>query len=241
MLKCEDVWVSLPHAGDVLRGVSVEVGRGEVVAILGPNGAGKTTLLLVLAGLVKPKRGRVLLDGAELSEQLPGARRRIGLLFQDPDDQLFNPTVLDELMFTLDQLSLSGEEKRVRVYEVSRALGIEKLLEKPVHALSFGEKRRVALASILVYNPDFLLLDEPTANLDAGGVNALVSVVCTARSQGKGVLLATQDVELAHAVADRVYVLAGGSVVWSGAPPAPRGTLEAVGLWGSIAGCRSVF
>jgi len=236
-LAAEGVWVSLPPVGDVLRGVSLELRAGEIVGLLGPNGAGKTTLLLTLAGLLRARRGRVLLDGRDLYSQLPHARRRIGLVFQDPDDQLFNATVRDELMFALDQLGLPAREKEERVARVSRQLGVEGLLDRPVHALSFGEKRRVAVASVLVYEPDFVLLDEPTANLDARSARLLLRVVCGLRSEGKAVLVATQDAGLVAAIADRVVVLCEGEVVWSGPPDVPREVLEATGLAGGLEGC----
>jgi len=229
MLEGRELWVSYPGVGEVLRGVSLRLRRGEVVALLGPNGSGKTTLLLTLAGLLKPEKGEVLLDGVPLWSQLPGARRRIGVLFQDPDDQLFNPTVKEELLFALEQLGLSEEEKRRRVTEVSKLLGIEHLVGRPTHALSMGEKRKVALASILVYDPEFLLLDEPTANLDPRSAAQLLEVICSARAMGKGLLIATQDSDLALALADRVAVLQSGSIVWEGERLAP-GLLEELGL-----------
>jgi cobalt/nickel transport system ATP-binding protein len=221
MLEGRDIWVSYPGVGTVLRGVTLRLRKGEVVALLGPNGSGKTTLLLTLAGLIRPERGEVLLDGAPLWGQLPEARRRIGVLFQDPDDQLFNPTVREELLFALEQLGLSEEEKRRRIAEVAELLGIDHLVGRPTHALSVGEKRRVALASILVYDPEFLLLDEPTANLDPSSAAQLARIICSARAGGRGVLVATQDSDLALALADRVAVLQGGRVVWEGERLAP--------------------
>jgi len=237
MLEGKDLWVSYPGVGEVLRGVSLRLRRGEVVALLGPNGSGKTTLLLTLAGLIRPNRGAVLLDGIPLWSQLPGARRRIGVLFQDPDDQLFNPTVREELLFALDQLGLSGEEKKRRVAEVSELLGIAHLMGRPTYALSLGEKRRVALASILVYDPEFLLLDEPTANMDPRSAAQLVRIACDARARGKGVLIATQDSSLALALADWVVVLRDGSVAWEGKHLAPD-LLEELGLAWSSPSCR---
>ncbi|QOJ79365.1 ABC transporter ATP-binding protein [Infirmifilum lucidum] len=237
MLTAEGVWVSLPGVGSVLKEVSLEVRAGEITGLLGPNGAGKTTLILAMAGLLKIERGRILLDGRDLYSQLPHARRRIGVVFQDPDDQLFNPTVRDELLFALDQLGLSSKEKEERVARVSAQLGIEDLLERPVHALSFGEKRRVAIASILVYDPEVVLFDEPTANLDARSVKLLLDTICELRRERKAVLVATHDVELVSRVADRVFVLYDGRITWSGSPPIPREILEDASLSNSVGGC----
>lgn len=230
MLECRDLWVSYPGVGTVLRGVSLRVELGRITVLLGPNGSGKTTLLLALAGLLKPERGSVLLGGRELREQLPEARRHLGLLFQDPDDQLFNPTVRDELLFTLNQLGLTEHEKGERVKRVAELLRIAHLLERPVFALSVGEKKRVALASILVYEPEVLLLDEPTANLDPRSSELLFSLICKAKAEGRGVLVATQDADLFEGVADWVVVLDAGSVVWSDPPPPPSEVLEELGL-----------
>lgn len=239
MLEGRDLWVSYPGVGTVLRGVTIRLRKGEVVALLGPNGSGKTTLLLTLAGLIKPERGEVLLDGKPLRSQLPEARRRIGVLFQDPDDQLFNPTVREELLFALEQLGLGEAEKSRRVSEVSELLGITHLVGRPTHALSMGEKRRVALASVLVYEPEFLLLDEPTANLDPRFTAQLVRVICSARAKGGGVLIATQDSDFALALADRVAVLREGSIVWEGEHLAPD-ALEELGLARGRLSCRDM-
>lgn len=238
MLECKDLWVSYPGLGAVLRGVSLKVELGKVTALLGPNGSGKTTLLLALAGLLEPERGVVLLGGRELKEQLPEARRRLGLLFQDPDDQLFNPTVRDELLFTLNQLGLTESEKSERVERVARLLRIAHLLERPAFALSMGEKKRVAMASILVYEPEVLLLDEPTANLDPQSSELFLSLICKAKAEEKGILVATQDADLLEGVADHVVILNSGSIVWSGPPPPPPEVLEELGLRSSLISCR---
>ncbi|MEM0458459.1 MAG: ABC transporter ATP-binding protein [Thermofilaceae archaeon] len=237
MLECRDLWVSYPGAGVVLKGVSLRLKRGEIAFVIGPNGAGKTTLLLTLAGLLKPDRGEVLLDGRSLWEQIPGARRRIGVLFQNPDDQLFNPTVRDELFFTLNQLGLPEGEKQERVQKVAQELGVAHLLDRPTFALSAGEKKRVALASILVYEPEILLLDEPTANLDPATTALLVSTVCKARSRGKAILIATQDTTLAESLADRVILLNEGTIAWEGPPPLPREVLERSGMLAHFTPC----
>ncbi|MEM0094149.1 MAG: ABC transporter ATP-binding protein [Thermofilum sp.] len=238
MLECRDLWVAYPGFGTVLRGVTVRVELGKVTALLGPNGSGKTTLLLALAGLLEPERGVVLFKGEELRKQLPEARRHLGLLFQDPDDQLFNPTVRDELLFALNQLGLAEREKSERVERVAKLLHIAHLLERPVFALSMGEKKRVALASVLVYEPEVLLLDEPTANLDPQSSELFLSLLCKAKAEGKGVLVATQDVKLAEEVADEAVVLSSGSVVWSGCSPPPQEVLERAGLRFSPVSCK---
>ncbi|MGP3667305.1 MAG: energy-coupling factor ABC transporter ATP-binding protein [Candidatus Bathyarchaeota archaeon] len=209
LLKVEDVYFRYPGGVDVLKGASFFVNRGEVIAIIGSNGSGKTTLLTVAAGLLNPSKGVVLLDDKPLKNQLPEARRRIGLVFQDPDDQLFNSTVYDEIAFTLRQI-LPAEEVDKKVVEVAERFKLNNLLNKPPYKLSIGEKRMVTLASILAYNPEVLLLDEPTANLSIKSVEEVGKVVVEAKDTGKAVVVASHDIEFVAKVADRVYILNNG-------------------------------
>jgi cobalt/nickel transport system ATP-binding protein len=210
LLSANSVYFRYPKGPEVLRGASLTLDRGEVVAVIGPNGSGKTTLLLVASGLLEPESGEVLFEGSPLKEQLPWARRRIGFVFQDPDDQLFNPTAFDELAFTLRQLLSSEAEVKRRVEELAEKLKLSHLLDRPPFKLSVGEKRRVALASVLIYDPDLLILDEPTANLSSKSAAEVVEVVKEARGASKGVLVSSHDVEFVASVADRVYVLNEG-------------------------------
>jgi len=210
LLSASSLHFRYPRGPEVLKGASFTLARGEVVAIIGPNGSGKTTLLLVASGLLEPDSGEVLFEGSPLKEQLPWVRRRIGFVFQDPDDQLFNPTVFDEMAFALRQILSSEAEVRRRVEELARRLKLSHLLERPPFKLSVGEKRRLALASVLTYDPDLLILDEPTANLSSRSVEEVVEVVREARGASKGVLVSSHDVEFVASVADRVYVLSGG-------------------------------
>jgi len=196
-----------------LKGANFSADKGEVVAVIGPNGSGKTTLLLIAAGLLEPQKGLVLLGEKPLREQLPQARKRIGLVFQEPDDQLFNPTIYDEISFALRQLlSCEGEvDKKVR--QVAEEFNLTGLLSRPPYRLSVGEKRRVTFASVLAYEPDVLLLDEPTANLSGKYVEETEQIVSHARDAGKAVVIVSHDVEFVAKVSDRVYVIKDGSVV----------------------------
>lgn len=213
LLKVDKVYFTYPGRVEVLKGASFTADRGEVVAIIGPNGSGKTTLLLVAAGLLTPDKGMVLLEDKPLKEQLPEARRRIGIVFQDPDDQLFNPTVYDEVAFALHQLLPSREDVDRRVKEVSERFGLEAILNKPPYKLSAGEKRKVTLVSILAYDPDILLLDEPTANLSYKSIVEVEGVVREAKSTGKAVVVTSHDVEFVADIADRIYILSDGSML----------------------------
>lgn len=209
LLKLKDVYFRYPDGVEVLRGVTLSVDRGESVAVIGSNGCGKTTLLMVAAGLLGPEKGDVLLDGRPLKEQLPQARRRIGMVFQDPDDQLFNPTVYEEIAFAPRQL-LTPEEVEERVLEIAERFNIRSLLGRPPYKLSMGEKRMVTMASILVYNPELLLLDEPTADLSYTPIKEIKRIILEAKEDGRAVLMASHDLEFVAEVVDRIYILSSG-------------------------------
>lgn len=213
MLKVENVYFKYPDGVEVLKNISLTASRGEVVAIIGPNGSGKTTLLMIAAGLLEPSKGLVLLNDKPLKKQLPEARRRIGLVFQDPDDQLFNPTVYDEIAFTLRQLLPTEKDVDIRVNEVAEKFKLGNILDKPPYKLSIGEKRRVTLASILAYNPEVLLLDEPTANLSSKYIEEVEGIIVEAREASKTIIVASHDVEFIARVADRIYILTNGTTI----------------------------
>lgn len=216
LLEVRDVWYSYPGSSFTLRGVSLGADKGEVVAIIGPVGCGKTTLLMVASGLIKPHRGVVLFRGKLLEEQLPRARRSIGVVFQDPNDQLFNPTVYDELAFSLRQLDYSEGEIRSLIGELARRFNLEDLLDKSPYKLSAGEKKMVALASILIYEPELLFLDEPTSNLSAKFSREIKSIILEMRESGKSIVVASHDIEFVMGVADRVYVMSDGAIIGGG-------------------------
>ena len=209
-IEAIDIWFSYIKGVHVLQGANLKADYGEIVVLLGPTGSGKTTLLLILSGLLKPQKGRVLLDGRSLFNQLPKARRRIGVVFQNPDDQLFNPTVYDEIAYSLRTLGMAEKQIRERVKQVAAMLGIEHLLERQPYRLSMGEKRLVALASILVYEPQIIVLDEPTTFLDDTCTRRVICTLLTLRDSGKAIIIATHDVELALWLADKICVLEKG-------------------------------
>ena len=217
ILEVRNAHYTYPGGVEALRGVSLKVHRGRIVSILGPNGAGKTTLLLICAGLLKPNRGEVLFDGENI-ELVPGIRKRIGIVFQDPDDQLFNITVYDEIAFGLKQLGLNREEIDEKVHEITERLGIRRLLGRSPFTLSYGEKKLVVLASILVLDPELLILDEPTANLSRQYRERIISIIREYKKKQRGVLIATHDELLALEVSDYLYVLNNGEIITHGKP-----------------------
>jgi cobalt/nickel transport system ATP-binding protein len=197
-----------------LQDVTVSVGRGERVALLGANGCGKSTLLKLLAGLVHPEQGTVCGFGAELTEtaladeQFARAfRSRVGFVFQSSDAQLFSPTVRDEIAFGPLHLGFAADETEQRVADVLALLDIAALADRAPYQLSGGEKKRVAIASVLVTNPDVLLFDEPTAALDPRTQHWLLDLVGELHRAGKTIVCATHDLGHLELVADRCVVL----------------------------------
>jgi cobalt/nickel transport system ATP-binding protein len=208
-----------------LNGLSMHVHRGERVALLGANGSGKSTLLRLLAGLYFPERGDISFFGERLTEQrleneqfFYGFRRRVGMVFQNPDIQLFNPSVFDEVAFGPLQLQWPKEQIRERVSETLDRMGIAHLRDRAPHRLSGGEKKRVALASVLVLDPEVLLLDEPSAALDPSSQAQIVEFLVSWGNRSKTVITATHDLDTLEEIADRCYVLENGTVAAEGTP-----------------------
>jgi cobalt/nickel transport system ATP-binding protein len=209
-----------------LAGVSLDVHAGERVGLLGANGCGKSTLLKVLAGLVHPDRGTVSGFGKELTEAAledeqfaRGFRARVGFVFQSSDAQLFSPTVRDEVAFGPLHLGFDGAEIEQRVDDVLALLGIAELADRAPYQLSGGEKKRVAIASVLVTNPDVLLFDEPTAALDPRTQHWLLDLVVELHRAGKTIVCATHDLASLDQVADRCIVLSENHDVVAIGPP----------------------
>ena len=199
------------HDGtQALRGISLEIQQGEAFALIGPNGAGKCTLLLCLAGLLDIS-GRILIYGRSMTSQSARELRKgIALVFQDPDDQLFMPTLEEDVAFGPTNLGLNREEIAVRVREALEQVHLWEKRQKAPHHLSYGEKRRAALATALAMQPQILLLDEPTSNLDPATRRELIDYL---KSLNLTRIIATHDLDLAAAVSDRCAVLSAGSLI----------------------------
>ncbi|BBL79554.1 energy-coupling factor transporter ATP-binding protein EcfA [Rubrobacter xylanophilus] len=211
-ILAERVCFSYPGAEQpALRGLSFAVGRGEYVGVVGPNGGGKSTLIRLLNGLLRPSSGRLLVAGCDPSTRPREVRRRVGMLFQNPDNGLVAPFVEDDVAFGLENLGVPREEMKIRVREALRWVGLEGCERREVHTLSGGEKQRVALAGVLVVEPEILALDEPTSMLDAPGRREVLERLRRLRGS-KTVLHVTHYLEELM-WADRVMVLNGGRLV----------------------------
>jgi cobalt/nickel transport system ATP-binding protein len=209
-LACRDLSVSWEtDRPPTLDGIALSLAAGERVALVGLNGSGKTTLLMALVGLV-PHRGEIRICGERLSRRsAPRLRRRVGFLFNVPEDQLLLPTVIEDVAFGLVRDGAAAPAAAERALEALARLGVAHLAEEPVHHLSHGQKLRVALAGALATEPPLLLLDEPTAGLDPPGRSALTELLAGLASAQ---LIATHDLELAEHLCSRVLLLEGGTL-----------------------------
>jgi cobalt/nickel transport system ATP-binding protein len=210
-LEVRDLAFAYPDGRQVLFGVDLSVAPGERVALLGPNGAGKTTLALHLNGILTPGRGAVWVDGLRVAADTRAeVRRRVGMVFQDPDDQLFMPTVAEDVGFGPANLGVRGPELRRRVDQALEQVGLAGLGDRAPHHLSFGQRRRVSVATVLAMQPQLLVLDEPSSNLDPASRRELADVV---RSLDVAVLMVTHDLPYALQLCPRAVLLDAGEVV----------------------------
>jgi len=213
-IRYTDVAFAYPDGTQALRGVSFELGHGEHVALLGPNGAGKSTIMLLSNGILMPQQGTIEVGDDKLSkETLVPIRQRVGLVFQDPDDQLFMTSVFDDVAFGLLNQGLAAEEVRVRVHEALQAVKLEQIAHKAPQDLSFGQRKRAALATILAMRPDFLILDEPSSNLDPRGRRDMLELL---REIDHTILLATHDLDLVWELCPRSIIIDEGLIVADG-------------------------
>jgi cobalt/nickel transport system ATP-binding protein len=203
-----------PDGSPALRGVSFRVARGERVALLGPNGAGKTTLVLHLNGILSGGPGSVRVGGLPVGrDTLREVRRRVGIVFQDPDDQLFLPTVGEDVAFGPANLGLTGPALAERVRWALEQVGMADATDRPPHHLSFGQRRRVAVATVLAMEPEVLVLDEPSSNLDPAARRELAEILL---GLDVTVLMVTHDLPYALQLCPRSVILSAGRVVADG-------------------------
>jgi cobalt transport protein ATP-binding subunit len=209
-----DLDFAYPDGRQALSGVSMRIEPSERVALLGPNGAGKTSLILQLNGVLTPSAGSVFIGGLQVQQStLTEVRRRVGVVFQDPDDQLFTPTVGRDVAFGPAHLGLSGDALKARVAEALSYVGLADAADRPPHRLSVGERRRAAVATVLAMHPEVLVLDEPTANLDPAARREFADLI---KRLGMTTLLATHDLPYALELCPRALVIDHGQIVADG-------------------------
>jgi cobalt/nickel transport system ATP-binding protein len=213
-LELRGVGYAYPDGHRALHGVDLAIGSGDRVAVLGPNGAGKTTIVLTLNGILVPQHGTVAVGGLPVAKaNLAEVRRRVGIVFQDPDDQLFMPTVREDVAFGPSNIGWRPDEVDAAVAGALDVVGMTGAAERSPHHLSFGERRRVALATVLAMRPDVLVLDEPSSNLDPVARRELAEIVL---DLDVTVVLVTHDLPYALQLCDRAVVLDDGRLVADG-------------------------
>ena len=226
VFSCRDVRYSYLERFPALEGVSFDIASGEKVALLGANGCGKSTLLKILDALIFPSTGSFTAFGQPVTEDnledeqfSMGFRSRVGFIFQNSDAQVFSPTVREEIAFGPLQLGWKRKKVERRIEDVLAMLDIERLADRAPYQLSGGEKKRVAIASVLVMNPEVLLFDEPTAALDPRTQQWLVDLIAELGSAGKTIVMATHDLDVLEVVADRCLVFSEDHVIVAEGPP----------------------
>ncbi|MGW8333924.1 energy-coupling factor ABC transporter ATP-binding protein [Streptomyces sp. NPDC055808] len=213
-LEVSGLAFAYPDGHQALFGVDLTVGRGERVALLGPNGAGKTTLVLHLNGILEGGAGSVTVAGLPVAKKnLAEIRRRVGIVFQDPDDQLFMPTVREDVAFGPAASGMRGAELEERVMGALAQVGMAEYADRPPHHLSFGQRRRVAVATVLSMSPEILVLDEPSSNLDPASRRELADIL---RGLDVTVLMVTHDLPYALELCGRSVILSDGVIAADG-------------------------
>jgi len=214
IISLRDVRYRYPDGNAAIDGLDLDIEQGEAVAIVGPNGAGKSTLLHLIAGLIPVSDGKLTIDGKEIDKrsvdrpnELEWLRRKLGIIFQDSDVALFNSTVWNDVVFGPLHMGLPVEEVRARGNRALERLGISHLRDRAPYRLSGGEKRKVSIASVLSIEPEILLFDEPTADLDPRSRRMVVDLLKSMTAEGKTVIVATHDVNAVPDFADRIIVL----------------------------------
>ena len=222
ILKTENLYFSYDDDNShSLNGLSLEIKKGQKVAVMGANGSGKSTFFLCCTGIHKPQKGKLYLDGKEVKYNKKGLldlRSKVGIVFQDPDNQLFSASVYQEISFGILNLGVSEEQAKKEVEEVIDYLEITPFRSKPTHALSGGQKKQVSIADILVMHPEIIILDEPAAALDPRHTTMVNHIVEQMTENGITVLMATHDVNYAYEWADEVILFHEGKVLMNGSP-----------------------
>lgn len=218
-LSTEYLSFTYPDGTRALKNINIEIEKGEKVAIIGPNGAGKSTLFSHFNGLTEPTSGCVKIEGKPISfekDELLKVRQKVGIVFQDPNDQLFAPTVKEDIAFGPMNLGLSYDEVEKRVEDALKMVGMENYEDKTPHHLSGGQQKRIAIAGIIAMKPELMILDEPTAGLDPDGVEKVLNIMNQLNEEGMTLIISSHDIDMISKYADKIFVLYNGEIIESG-------------------------
>lgn len=221
VIETKSVIYKYPDGTTALDKINFCAESGEIVALLGANGAGKSTLFLHFNGILRPKSGTVNLDEQAVQydkESLIKIRQKVGIVFQNPDDQLFAPTVEEDVAFGPMNLELSKSEVKSRINKSLKRVGMEGYQHKAPHHLSGGQKKRVAIAGVLAMEPEIMVMDEPTSGLDPRGASKIMKLLYELNKEGITIIISTHDVDLVPIYADKVHVISHGKIIKKGTP-----------------------
>lgn len=220
IIETRNLTYSYDGEKNAISNMNIAFEKGKITSVLGGNGAGKSTLFLNLNGILTPISGEVIYNGKKVEykkKNIRELRRKIGIVFQDPDDQLFSASVYQDISFGAINLNLPDTEVKRRVDEAMERVGITDLKDNPTHALSFGQKKRAAIAGVLVMKPEVIILDEPTAGLDPMSVSSLMRLLEDIRKEeGTTIILSTHDIDAVPIYSDYIYVVNGGKILAKG-------------------------
>jgi len=209
-LNINNLSYSYPDGHEALKDIGFSIQKRESIAILGPNGAGKTTLILHLNGILGNLSGKIEVDGLKYTtENIAKIRKTVGVVFQDPDDQLFMPTVIEDVMFGPKNFGYSNEDAEKNAVEALRMVGMDDFQDRAPHHLSFGQKRKVAIATVLASKPKLLVLDEPASNLDPASRRDLIEIL---KNLNISIILVTHDLPMALEICERSLILNEGEI-----------------------------
>ncbi|MDF2890899.1 MAG: cobalt transport protein ATP-binding subunit [Clostridia bacterium] len=221
IIEAKDVSYTYQDGTKALDSVHMNIERGKKVAVIGANGAGKSTLFLHFNGINKPQGGELYFNGKKIdytNNELMKLRKEVGIVFQEPDSQLFSSSVLQEISFGPMNMKLEREQVMKKVEAAMEATAIAELKHKPTHFLSYGQKKRVAIASILAMEPSVIILDEPTSGLDPQNADVVLEILNKLNKTGRTIVISTHDIDMAYTWADYIYVMNKSKVMGHGKP-----------------------
>lgn len=219
MFKINNLTYQYDKKRKALDNITMDFNNGDIIGIIGSNGSGKSTLFNNLMGILKATQGEILYKNRQLKydkKSLYNLRKEVGIVFQDPEKQIFYSMVYDDLAFALRNIGTDEKTIKTRINKALEAVNGEEFIDRPVHSLSFGQKKRVAIASVIAMENDLVLLDEPTAGLDPESTRAIVNIIKTMYEKGKKIVITSHDMNLIYDICDYVYVLNQGKIINEG-------------------------